>query len=222
MRTIRVTGKGKIKVKPDTTRLTITLEGINKEYGETLDESSQDTNSLKDLFEKYEFAREDLKTLSFNVNEEFESYKERQNGRETYKNRLVGYKFRHVLKVEFESDNIRLGKLLYALANSEIHPEFRISYTVKDPEAAKNEVLGKAVKDAKTKAIVLAEASDVTLKDIQTVDYSWGEVDLEVRPMHRDMVFESRLIAPEGSYDIDIEPDDIDVTDTVTVVWEIG
>ncbi len=26
---------------------------------------------------------------------------------------------------------------------------------------------------------------------------------------------------PNGSYDIDIEPDDIDVTDTVTVVWEI-
>lgn len=218
MRTIRVTGKGKIKVKPDTTRLTITLEGITKEYGEALDESSQDTNSLKDLFEKYEFAREDLKTLSFNVNEEFESYKERQNGRETYKNRLVGYKFRHVLKVEFESDNIRLGKILYALANSEIHPEFRISYTVKDPEAAKNEVLGKAVKDAKAKAIVLAEASDVSLKDIQTVDYSWGELDLEVRPMHRDMVCEP----PKGCYDIDIEPDDIEVTDTVTVVWEIG
>ena len=25
-----------------------------------------------------------------------------------------------------------------------------------------------------------------------------------------------------GSYDLDIEPDDIEVKDTVTVVWEIG
>jgi len=25
-----------------------------------------------------------------------------------------------------------------------------------------------------------------------------------------------------GSYDMDIEPDDIDVSDTVTVVWEIA
>ena len=24
------------------------------------------------------------------------------------------------------------------------------------------------------------------------------------------------------SYDLDIEPDDIEVTDTVTVIWEIG
>lgn len=28
MRTIRVTGKGQIKVKPDMTRITITLEGM--------------------------------------------------------------------------------------------------------------------------------------------------------------------------------------------------
>lgn len=223
MRTIRVTGKGIIRVKPDMTRLTITLEGLNKEYGKTLEQSTKDTNSLKDLLEKFGFARDDLKTLNFNVNEEFESYKEKQNGRETYKNRLVGYRFRHLLKVEFESDNDRLGKILYALANSDLEPEFRISYTIKDPEAAKNELLGNAVKDAKAKALVLTTASEVTLKDIQSIDYSWGEIDFEVRPM-RDMVCENKvLLSGAGeSFDIDIEPDDIEVTDTVTVVWEIA
>ena len=35
-RTIRVTGKGKIKVKPDMTRITMSLEGIYPEYGEAL------------------------------------------------------------------------------------------------------------------------------------------------------------------------------------------
>lgn len=29
-------------------------------------------------------------------------------------------------------------------------------------------------------------------------------------------------MAAMDSYDIDIEPDDIEVSDTVTVVWEIG
>ena len=36
MRTIRVTGKGQIKVKPDITRITMTLTGVFKEYSETL------------------------------------------------------------------------------------------------------------------------------------------------------------------------------------------
>ena len=127
--------------------------------------------------------------------------------------------------MEFGSDNDRLGKVLYALANCLVKPEFRISYTVKDPEAAKNELLGKAVSDAKDKAAVLTEAAGVTLKDIQSIDYSWGEIDFEVRPMNRALMADecmAPMAAGTGGYDMDIEPDDIEVSDTVTVLWEIG
>ena len=146
MRTIRVTGKGQIKVKPDITRITMTLTGIFKEYGETLRHSSEATEALKDVLSAFGFERSDLKTLSFHVDTEYESYRDKNND---YKRRFVGYRFNHALKVEFESDNDRLGKILYALANGKVRPEFRISYTVKDPEAAKNLLLGKAVTDAK-------------------------------------------------------------------------
>ena len=218
MRTIRVTGKGKLKVHPDMTRIVITLEGIKPEYGETLKRSAEETEQLKDTLEPFGFERSDLKTLSFSVDTEYESYKVRDE----YKRRFVGYKFTHVLKVEFDSDNQRLGKVLYALANCQLHPEFRLSYTVKDPEAVKNELLGKAVQDAVAKAGVLSTAAGVKLGEIQTVDYSWGEIDFEVRPMTRDLEMRDCLMEPTCGYDLDIEPDDIDVQDTVTVVWEIG
>ena len=138
MRTIRVTGKGQIKVKPDMTRITMSLEGVYPEYGETLRRSSQDTEQLKDVLSAFGFERGDLKTLNFSVDTEYESYRDKG----VYKQRFVGYKFHHVMKVEFESDNDRLGTILYALANCSVKPEFRISYTVKDPETAKNELLG--------------------------------------------------------------------------------
>ena len=163
------------------------------------------------------FERADLKTLHFNVNTEYQSYRYKDE----YRNRFAGYRYTHVLKLEFESDNDRLGKVVYALANSDIHPDFRISYTVKDPEAAKNELLGRAVKDAKAKAAVLADASDVKLKEIQTIDYSWDELDFEVRPMSDMMLRSEKCMEAGGSYDLDIEPDDIEASDTVTVVWEI-
>ena len=195
MRTIRVTGKGQIKVKPDMTRITMTLEGLFKDYGETLRHSSEDTEVLKDLLSAFGFERADLKTLNFSVDTEYESYKERDG---SYKQR-------------------------FSLANCKVRPEFRISYTVSDPEAAKNTLLGKAVADAKEKASVLTQAAGVTLKDIQTIDYSWGEIDFEYRPMNGDVMMEC-CTAPMAakSYDLDIEPDDIRVSDTVTVVWEIG
>ena len=77
--------------------------------------------------------------------------------------------------------------------------------------------------DAKEKAVVLTQAGGVTLKDIQRIDYSWGEIDFEYRPIRDDVLMEC-CDAPLAakSYNLDIEPDDIDVSDTVTVVWEIG
>ena len=219
MRVIRVTGKGQIKVKPDMTRITLELEGTYPEYNETLRRSAEEIEKLKEILSPFGFERSDLKTLHFDVDTEYESYREN----DVYKSRFIGYKFEHRLKLEFDSDNERLGKIIYALANSDVNPEFRISYTVKDEESAKNELLGKAVTDAKEKAVVLSKAAGVALKDIQSIDYSWGKIDFEVRPMSKALLSEDCLMSEisSNSYDLDIEPDDIEVSDTVTVVWEI-
>lgn len=221
MRTIRVTGKGQIRLRPDTTRIAISLEGIYPEYSEMLQHSAQDTECLRDILAGFGFERSELKTLNFKVDTEYERYNE--DG--SYKQRFVGYKFQHRMKVEFASDNERLGKILYALAHCPINPKFKLSYTVKDQEAVKNELVGKAVTDAKKKAAVLTQAAGVELKDIQSIDYSWGQINLEARPMSGEMLTSEEienLLAPlSASYDLDIEPDDIEVSDTVTVVWEI-
>lgn len=219
MRTIKVTGKGQIKVKPDMTRITISLEGTYPEYGEALRGSSQDTEQLKKVLSAYGFDRSDLKTLYFSVDTEYERYEEKGE----YKRRFVGYRFCHRMKVEFPSDNDRLGKILYGLSNCSVNPEFRLSYTVSDPEGAKNELLGRAVSDAKEKAAVLTQAAGVVLKDIQSIDYSWGEIEFEYNPINR-MLRAGELPVATGAagYDMDIEPDDIEVSDTVTVLWEIG
>ena len=84
----------------------------------------------------------------------------------------------------------------------------------------KNELLGKAVQDAVAKVGVLAGAAGLRLGEIQNMDYSWGQIDIEYRPMDKCLMMEP-CMAEGGSYDLDIEPDDVEVQDTVTVVWEI-
>ena len=172
-RIIRVTGKGSISVKPDMIRLLLNLEDMYDTYDKTLEQSAVQVETLKDCFEKLGFQRSDLKTLSFNVDTEYESYQDRQKA---WKRRFMGYKFVHRLKIEFEADNKLLGQVLYALAHAPIRPEFRINYTIKDTESAKNQLLGKAITDSKEKAKVLTEAAGVVLGDIITIDYSWGEI----------------------------------------------
>lgn len=214
-RIIRVTGKGQIKLKPDVTRVVMTLTGLKKEYAETLAASSADTDELKTVLQAFGFSSEDVKTLRFHVNAEYEGYEEQGQ----WKQRFAGYRFEHALKIEFPSDNDRLGKVLYAVGHAAVQPEIQISFTVGDREAAKNLLLGRAVADAKQKAAVLAEASGVALGQIRSIHYAWGEPDLEIRPMN--VAACRKETAPAGAYDLSVEPDDIEVSDTVTIVWTI-
>jgi uncharacterized protein YggE len=152
------------------------------------------------------------------VDAEYESY---EDERHNYKQRFVGYKYIHTMKLEFDSDNERLGKVLFKLANASVSPQFRISYTVGDPEKAKNELLARAVDDAKAKAEILAGAAGVHLDSILTVDYSMADIVFESHPVRAMAFRKSANGAVEESYDMAIEPDNIEVSDTVTVIWSI-
>lgn len=215
-RTIRVTGKGQLRVRPDMTRITITLEGIDKQYNQTLHHAAAAINELCDRMAPLGFQRADIKTVRFSIDTEYESRKDHGQ----YTQHFIGYSFTHVVKLEFDSDNKRLGNVLYGLANSPLHPHFTLSYFVKDVEAVKNTLLGKAVTDAKEKALTLTTAAGVTLGKMVTIDYSWRTVEWEVHPLQKDLCYEATTV--EGSLDIDIEPDDINTSDTVTIVWEIS
>ena len=217
---IRVTGTGTLKLRPDTTRISLTVRGTHKEYAETLSRSSEDTAALRETLQKLGFTGDMLKTVSFNVDPRYEGYNDK-NG--NYRERFKGYEFTHSLVIEFPSDNDLLGRTLYALAHSPVTPDFRISYTVKDKEAAKNELIEKAVDDAVRKAGVLASAAKVTLGEIQAINYSIGEPDFVVHPvaMRAKLSMANDCAAEECAYGMDINPDDITVNDTVTIVWRI-
>lgn len=219
-RTIRVTGKGKLKLTPDTVRLRMELNDTEKEYEAVFRKSMEHAEQVKEAFALLGFDKGDLKTIHFEVNTEYEQYQDKRNS--SWKRRFVGYKAEHVLKIEFARDRNILGKVLYVVAALPSRPEFRIEYTVKDTEAAKNELLAAAVRDSKVKAQTLTEAAGVKLGEIVTIDYSWGEVEFVSRPTSRLMDADLRFDSlEEDSYEFDIEPDDIDVQDTVTVVWSL-
>jgi len=217
MRTITVTGKGQVSVKPDTIKLRITTEGTYYEYEDTIRISADQTRILKETLASAGLDPADLKTTSFDINTAYESYKDKEGN---YKSRFVGYKFSHRTYIKFENDNKILGRVLYAISKCPIDISFDINYTVSNPEDAKNEMLKNAIADAKAKAKILAEAAEVELGQIEDISYSWSELHFTSSPID-NFVMEPKMIAAPDAYDIDIEADDIDLSDTVTVVWEI-
>ena len=217
MRTITVTGKGQVSVKPDTIKLRITTEGTYYEYEDTIRISADQTRILKETLASAGLDPADLKTTSFDINTAYESYKDKEGN---YKSRFVGYKFSHRTYIKFENDNKILGRVLYAISKCPIDISFDIDYTVSNPEDAKNEMLKNAIADAKSKAKILAEAAEVELGQIEDISYSWSELHFTSSPIE-NFVMEPKVMAAPDAYDIDIEADDIDLSDTVTVVWEI-
>lgn len=217
-KTMKITGKGKVSVKPDIIRLNMTMEESYKEYEVTLSQSSETTKILKELFVSLGFNKEDLKTRSFDIDTKYESYKAKD---QSWKKKLVGYTYTHRMLIEFDADNKKLGKILYALAHGVITPEISIEYTVSDPEKHKDELLKNAIEDSKHKAEVLANAANVKLGDIVSIDYSWGEISFVSEPIQNFAFASAEQTTGRTGYDIDIEADDIDVTDTVTVIWNM-
>ncbi len=215
-RTIRVTGKGSLSVKPDTICLAIEADGVYSDYAKTIKKSASQTKLLRKALEKSGLSGTDLKTTHFSIQSEYERYLDENDN---YKSRFIGYEFEHQSEIKFPNDNQQLGRMLYELSRCPVEVEFTIHYTVSNPEDVKNELLKKAVEDSRAKAKILAESAGVVLGEIERIDYSWGELQVVSHPLK--FMEESCPPATGGSYDIDIEADDIDVGDTVTIEWEL-
>lgn len=216
-RNIRVTGKGKLSVKPDTICLAVEAEDGYLDYEKTIKESANQTKTLREALEKSGLSGKELKTKHFSIQAAYESYRDENDD---YKSRFVGYKFKHNTEIRFPNDNDQLGRTLYELSKCPVDVEFRIYYTVSNPEEVKNELLKKAVEDCKRKAEILAKSAGVNLGQIKRIDYSWGELQIFSHPID-DFMARPMLSEYKASYDIDIEADDIDVDDTVTIEWEL-
>lgn len=218
-RTIRVAGRGKISVSPDTIRLPVTAEGTFPDYAETMKRSAEDTEAVRAALAAAGLDPKDLKTSHFGVNTVYESVQDK-NGE--WKQRFAGYRYEHRMTIRFPLDNEVLGRVLAQLAQCSAAATFSVEHTVKDPEKVRTKLLKQAVADSRKKAETLTRAAGVTLGEVVRIDYAWGADEIVARPMNammrsKAMVMEEAL----GSFDMAMEAEDIDVEDTVTVIWTI-
>lgn len=221
-RTIRVTGKGQIAVSPDRILLEFSLKERKETYKEAVKASKQSVDEIRRVFVKSGLDGKRLKTESFQIRAVFEG---ETNKKKEWVKVFKGYEYSHSLKIEFDLDHKLLGNILERISRCTFHPEFEIFYTVKDKEAVKNTLLEYAVRDSKAKAEILAKAAGMKLGEIVSIDYSWSEVEL-VHSTYGKLLDSMRLCEEDEDYYcsdemMELEPDDIKASDTVTIIWEL-
>ncbi len=215
-RTITVKGTGTAKAAPDLIRIVLSLEAKDFDYGFTMRIAERKIDSLKEALAAVGFDRKALKTLNFNVRTDYSSEKD-SNG--NYKRVFNGYICSHSLKLEFDFDTKQLASTLNTIATCVSDPELSIAFTVKDPAAISADLLRSATTNAREKAEILCSAANVKLGELQAINYNWGELEVV---SHTDYDMPMKCAALSPGCDIDIEPDDISVSDTATFIWKIN
>ena len=215
-RTIMVKGVGEAAAKPDYVVLSMTLESRNISYEMAMSKAVDSIDQLNEALETVGFDKKSVKTTNFNVNTEYEN---EQNADGRYKSVFKGYVVSHSLKVEFDFDNKRLTAALSAVGGCIAHPELSIAFTVKDQSAIEAEMLQSATENAARKAEILCRAAGVGLGELVSIEHAWGE--LNIRSQTSYSMADNCLASPLRARAVEIEPDDVKVSDSATFVWEI-
>lgn len=214
-RLITVKGIGNVNVKPDLIIINMELVSHKYDYEETMKLATDSVSKLEKAIEEAGFNKKELKTTSFNIRTSYKSYYDENKN---YKNKFDGYICEQGLKLQFDLDMQVLSKVLTAITKSGVEPRLNIRFSVKDKEKVNEELLINATENARRKAEVLAKASKVNLGKLVTINYNWSEVGIYSKTTYE---MENKSLVMEEAYAPNIEPDDIELSDTVTFVWEI-
>lgn len=216
-RTITVRGTGSISVSPDYIVITMDVKSVDKDYEKTMEKAAIKVDALNNALAEIGFDKKAVKTVSFNVDTEYESIRDKDGN---YRSVFRGYSCYDRLKVEFDFDSLMLAKTLGVISACIAEPELSIYFTVKDKAAVSEKLLESAAVNARSKAQILCKASDVRLGELMSIDYNWKELNVFSKT-HYSIDKRCMEMPTFGIADMQIEPDDISLNDSVTFVWEI-
>ncbi len=214
-RTICVKGTGKLSVRPDTIVITMILKTKDMNYDVSMQKASEMLEALQNALKGIGFSEKDLKTTAFDVRCEHESVRDQNNN---YKSVFTGYACVHNLKIEFPFDTEKLSKTLSAIASCIADPELNVRFKVGNEEKLKKDLLKSATKDAKAKASVLCSASSVKLGKLLNVQYNWSEPNAY---SNTNYAMDGRCLKLAGSANMSVEPENVELSDNVSFIWEI-
>lgn len=218
-RTIVVKGWGKASANPDYVTLSMNLEAMHMDYEEAVNMANQKLAQLQKGIVEVGFLEEDLKTTNYNVRTQYENERT-ENGE--YQRVFKGYVCTHSVKLAFDFDSKRLNQALCTIASVSATPDLSIQFTLKDSSSIQEMVLEQAVTNATQKAQLLCKSANVGLGELKKMEYDLpnnafvSNTHLSIDPTCMKRVAVSQSVAV-----VSVIPDVIEVSDSVTMEWEI-
>ena len=128
----------------------------------------------------------------------------------------VGFIARQSVFVILPWEKESVGKFLSAIIQCGAEPRITLTFMVSDAEGLRQEVIANAVENAKRRAAIIASSAGIKLGLIQQINYGYSEIRVTSEPSELGEAYSRRSMSPP-----DIDPDDVESDDTVTLMWLI-
>lgn len=200
-------------MSPDVIILSFDASAHEWEYEKAVNALNKKVEELRTIIETVGVERKSLKTKDFSIR------KDTTWNKKTEKYDFNGFRASHNLELELPLDKVIINHLLGQIAQRLESLDFSIAFGVKDAADQQQQLILQAIAKAKENATLIAGATGVELKEILDIDYSYRELTIRSQ-RHNYSLYQTDMVT---TYDAapDFEPDDIDVTETVTITWRI-
>lgn len=214
--TIKVMGKGSIHVVPDVTRLEVSIDSVFTAYDAAYKQARENAQWMGQILEYNNLNKKLAKTIRFDISDHLiDEYDDDDHYIGKIKD---GFDLTQRFKIDLEMDNVLLNKIVRGVGKFIKGAQINIGYTVKDPRPHQLKMIERAVKDAVEKANIMANAANAKLGDVSSITYGDGNVSVysQARSIHSN---EEAMACDSNS--LDVEPDDLVMSDTVDVVFQL-
>lgn len=212
VRTISVSGTGKVNVDPDTADVALGVETTNASLEAAQTEVTENLASVTTVLTNAGVTAEDIATSSYNI------YPVPKYDRDGNYEGVSGYQVSTTLTVTIR-DITRVGAILDAAVAGGATGVFGVSFYVADPAGPARDARTLAVEDARAKADEYATASGVLITGV----YSIAETSAP-EPVARDQDFEvgtADAAAASEAQPVPISPGQTEIRVDVQIVFEI-
>jgi uncharacterized protein YggE len=204
-RNITVNGTGVITLSPDLARISIGVQTQDADANRAVADNSDQAQEVVDTLLDFGIEQEDIRTTDFSIFPRQDFDREGQPLE-------ISYVVNNTVRVTVR-DLEQVGGVLDAVVQAGANNITGIQFDVADNSAAQADALQAAVLNARARAEALAEAAEVELGQVQSINSFVGGGPAPFVSRSFDVA--------EAAMDVPISPGQMDITVEVTVVYEI-
>ncbi len=201
---VSVTANGTVKVTPDVAYTTVGVVTQKKKMQDAQTANRDLMNTVVAALKEAGLTDDDIRTTNYSV------YPVYDYSGDTSK--IASFEVNNTVELTIRDIN-KVGEILDAAAAAGANTSYSVRFDVLDKEPSYNQALTAAMESARAKADTLAAAGKFTIKAVMNVSEGYTSSSI-----YREYAAMEAPAADQATY---VNAGDLDVTATVTVVFEI-